>query len=197
MSIGDAPHGRRFAGLEHRGKGWVFGVWGLGGTSQGGPEAVKQAVGGGCQSGWRRTLSVTNALEAGTCRQGVAGHRLGTLEGGGGGVPWPPFQCIPGVGRGGECPMLNAPMVEPVRPAALLGATDQETPVWRARGRAGAKWTGRAAGRRREHGATVWGLVINPHDGTCTAMDMYCRGGGAWRGRNGERRDLGQQNCAQ
>ena len=30
------------------------------------PEAVRQAVGGGCQSGWGRLLSVTTAIEAGT-----------------------------------------------------------------------------------------------------------------------------------
>ena len=37
------------------------------------PEAVRQAVGGGCQSGWVRLLSVTNAVEAGTWRQGDSG----------------------------------------------------------------------------------------------------------------------------
>ena len=36
-------------------------------------EGVRQAVGGGCQSGWGRLLSVTNATEAGTCRQGDSG----------------------------------------------------------------------------------------------------------------------------
>ena len=40
------------------------------GTSEAAPEAVRQAVGGGCQSGWGRLLSVTNAIEAGTCCQG-------------------------------------------------------------------------------------------------------------------------------
>ena len=44
-----------------------------GGTSEAGPEAVRQAVGGGCQSGWRRLLSVTNAIEAGPCCQGDSG----------------------------------------------------------------------------------------------------------------------------
>ena len=48
--------------------------------------------------GWRRLPkrlgAVTNAIEAGTWRQGdVAGQRLGALEEGGGGFP--PFQCIP------------------------------------------------------------------------------------------------------
>ena len=61
------------------------------GTSEAAPEAVSQAVGGGCRSGGGRLLSVTNAIEAGTWRQG---GRLGALEGCGLGAP--PFQCIPG-----------------------------------------------------------------------------------------------------
>ena len=64
------------------------------GAAEAAPEAVKQAVGGYCQSGWGRLLSVTNAIEAGTWRrETVAGGRLGALEGG---SPPPPFQCIPG-----------------------------------------------------------------------------------------------------
>ena len=43
------------------------------GTSEAAPEAVRQVVGGGCQSGWGPLLSVTNAIEAGTCRQGDSG----------------------------------------------------------------------------------------------------------------------------
>ena len=43
------------------------------GTSEAAPESVGQAVGGGCQSGWGRLLSVTNAVEPGTCRQGDSG----------------------------------------------------------------------------------------------------------------------------
>ena len=43
------------------------------GTSEAAPEAVRQAVGGGCQSGWGRLPSVTNANEAGTCHQGYSG----------------------------------------------------------------------------------------------------------------------------
>ena len=42
-------------------------------TSEAAPEAVKQAVGGGCQSGWGRLLSVTHAVEAGTWREGDSG----------------------------------------------------------------------------------------------------------------------------
>ena len=44
-----------------------------GGASEEVPGAVRQAVGGGCQSGWGRLLSVTNAIEAGTWRQGDSG----------------------------------------------------------------------------------------------------------------------------
>ena len=50
------------------------------GTSEAAPEAGNQAVGGGCQSGWVRVLSVTNAIDA--VRETVAGHRQGALEGG-------------------------------------------------------------------------------------------------------------------
>ena len=43
------------------------------GASEAAPEAVRQAVGGGCQSGWGRLLSVTHAVEPGTWRQGDSG----------------------------------------------------------------------------------------------------------------------------
>ena len=43
------------------------------GTPEAAQGAVRQAVGGGCQSGWGRLLSVTNKTEAGTCRQGDSG----------------------------------------------------------------------------------------------------------------------------
>ena len=42
-------------------------------TSEAAPEAVRQAVGGGCLSGWGRLLSVANAIEAGACRQRDSG----------------------------------------------------------------------------------------------------------------------------
>ena len=38
------------------------------GTSEAAPELIRQAVGEGAQGGWGRLLSVTNAIEAGTCR---------------------------------------------------------------------------------------------------------------------------------
>ena len=58
--------------------GWGAGGEGEGcitreGTSEAAPEAVRQAVGGGCQSGGGRLLSVTNAIEAGTWREGDSG----------------------------------------------------------------------------------------------------------------------------
>ena len=49
------------------------------GASEAAPEAGRRAVGGGCQSGWGRLLSVTNAVEAGV-RGTAAGRRLGALE---------------------------------------------------------------------------------------------------------------------
>ena len=42
-------------------------------SSEAAPEAVRQVVGGGCQSGLGRLLLVTNAIEAGTWRQGDSG----------------------------------------------------------------------------------------------------------------------------
>ena len=65
------------------------------GTSEAAPEAVRQAVGGGCQSSWRRLLSVTNAIQSGTCRQGDSGWAEAGRPGRGGGY-LTPFQCIPG-----------------------------------------------------------------------------------------------------
>ena len=43
------------------------------GASEAAGQAAGQAVGGGCQSGRGRLLSVTNAIEAGTWRQGDSG----------------------------------------------------------------------------------------------------------------------------
>ena len=56
------------------------------GTLEAAPEAVRQAAGGGCQSGWGRLLSVTNAMEAGTCRPGDSGWSQAGRPGGGGGT---------------------------------------------------------------------------------------------------------------
>ena len=57
-------------------------------TSGAAPGAVIQAVGGGCQSGWGRLLSVTNAVEAGTWCSGDSGWAY-TWRSGGGRVPSP------------------------------------------------------------------------------------------------------------
>ena len=69
------------------------------GASVTAPEAVRQAVGGGCQSGWGRLLSVTNAVEASACRQGDSGWasagRPGRGGGGGGPPPLPLHRCPP------------------------------------------------------------------------------------------------------
>ena len=60
-------------------------------TSEATPEAIRQAIGGGCQSGWGRLLSVTNAIEAGTWRSGDSGWaRAGRPRRG---VACPPFRC--------------------------------------------------------------------------------------------------------
>ena len=83
--IGEEPgeHERRvWEGKEgasyERGGGGLVGEKGQGcirreGTLEAAPAAVGWTVGGGCQSGWGRLLSVTNAIEAGTCRQGDSG----------------------------------------------------------------------------------------------------------------------------
>ena len=60
------------------------------GASEAAPGAVKQAVGGCCRSGWWRLLSVTNAIETGTWRQGVQWLGIGWAPWrGGGGAPLP------------------------------------------------------------------------------------------------------------
>ena len=63
------------------------------GTPEAAPEAVRQAVGGGCQSGWGAVTVGYMPLKLGRGVRGtVTGHRLGALEGG---VASPPFQGIP------------------------------------------------------------------------------------------------------
>ena len=64
------------------------------GALEAAPEAVRQAVRGGCQSGWGRLLLVTNAVEAGTWRQGDSDWAQASPWRGGGGDP-PPFQSLP------------------------------------------------------------------------------------------------------
>ena len=70
------------------------------GASEAAPEAVRQAVGGGCRSGWGRLLSVMKAFRAGTWRQGDSGWaQAGHPEVGGGGH-LPPLPMHP-LGGGG------------------------------------------------------------------------------------------------
>ena len=55
------------------------------------PEAGREVVGGGCQSGGGWLLSVTNAIEAGTWREGDSGWAwAGRPWGEGGGATSPP-----------------------------------------------------------------------------------------------------------
>ena len=67
-------------------RGVVVGVEEGSGTGK----AVGQAVGGGCRSGWGRLLSVTNAVEASTWRQGDSGWAWAGRPGGGGRGGYPP-----------------------------------------------------------------------------------------------------------
>ena len=65
------------------------------GTSEAAPEPVRQAVGGGCRSGCGRLLSVTDAVEAGTWRQGDSGRASAGRPGGGGAPPPLPMRPPP------------------------------------------------------------------------------------------------------
>ena len=88
-------------------------------TSEAAPEAGKQAVGGGCQSGWGRLLSVTNAIEALGVRGTVARHKLGPLPmhpwGGGSGT----WAADPTVQRCLTSPPIHTPWEPPDPPVAL------------------------------------------------------------------------------
>ena len=106
--------GRVFGGHEV-GPGGRDGL-GREGASETAPEAVRQAVGGGCRSGWGRLLSVTNAVEAGTWRRGDSGWAQAGRPGGG----VPPSQRIPW-GGGGEKKKHRAHQFgEPVQPLTHL-----------------------------------------------------------------------------
>ena len=62
-------------------------------NSKGTAEAVRQAVGGGCQSGWRRLLSVTNAVEHWPSGRQWLG--VGWAPWGGRGTPLPMHPVLP------------------------------------------------------------------------------------------------------
>ena len=111
------------------------------------PEAVRQAVGGGCQSGWGRLPSVTNAIEAGTWRQGDSGWAWAGRPGAGGGSP-PPF-----LGGGWELPDAQA----------TASSCTPRTVGGRARGPfALPSAIGRKEGRRRSIGLGLGGAPIPP-----------------------------------
>ena len=84
------------------------------GASEAAPEAVRQAVGRGCQSGCGRLLSVTNATGAGACRHGGSGWPQAGGPGGGVGIP-PPLQMH-----------LPPPPAFPSRPLARAVAGSRE-----------------------------------------------------------------------
>ena len=75
--MGATASGRRGFKEEGRGSTHRQGCITGAGNSEAAPVAVRQAVGGGCRSGWGRLLSVTNAIEVGTCRQGDSGWARG------------------------------------------------------------------------------------------------------------------------
>ena len=69
------------------------------GTSEAAPEAVRQSVGGGCQSGGEGYCRLQMPLKPAIAVTGtVAGRRLGALDAGGGGVPAPPSNAFLGWG---------------------------------------------------------------------------------------------------
>ena len=76
------------------------------GVSEAAPEAVRRAVAGGCQGGWR-LLSDTNAIEAGTWRQGDCGWAWAGRSGVGGGG-WNKASVSDCLGGGGTSPPSNA-----------------------------------------------------------------------------------------
>ena len=78
------------------------------GPPERGPAAVRRAVGGGCQSGLGRLLSVTNATEAGTGRRGDCGLSIGRALWRGGGVTPTPLLMHPWRGGGDASPPCNA-----------------------------------------------------------------------------------------
>ena len=98
------------------------------------PEAVRQAVGGGCRSGWGRLPSVTNAIEAGTCRQGDTGWAWARRPGGS--PPPPPlFQCIPSMPSFPHVVLPSLPVVRGVLNPAPARSRSWSWSPWRHYGR--------------------------------------------------------------
>ena len=103
----DIQKGMDRCALRDRGRG-VLSVWPTGwecirreGASEAAPAAVREAVGGGCQSGWGGYCPLQMPLKPALgIRKTVAGHRLGALEGGGY-LPLPLHPCLWDGGWGG------------------------------------------------------------------------------------------------
>ena len=96
------------------------------GASEAAPGAVRQAVGGGCSSGWGRLLSVTNAVEAGSCRHEDSGWaqagRSGGCVWGGASPPFPMHPWLPhGVNRTGKAPYPPPPCISYALVQATVG----------------------------------------------------------------------------
>ena len=87
-----APCGTRCRARALR-SGWATGA------SEAAPAAVRQAVGGGCRSGWGQLLSVTNAIEAGTCRLGDTSWASAGRPEGWGGVGGAPVFPMPSMSQ--------------------------------------------------------------------------------------------------
>ena len=153
-------------------------------TREGTSEAVRQAVGGDGQSDWGRLLSVTNAIEAGTCCQGdVAGHRLGALKGGGGVTP---FQCIPGPGLHRVMTIfcqewgVGGPLAVGASPRALAEGVVGV-------GGGGGGHGSKSVTPRQSHGARPVRLVWSPGDGV--GGDHWGPSGALWKGMVGQARE--------
>ena len=123
------------------------------------PEAVRQAVGGGCQSSWGRLqmpLKLTLGI-GGT----VAGHRLGRPGRGGGACPPPPPLPMHPWGRGGS-------------PCVLACYSWRAVWAWLACGPQGLEtWVGST---EREGGIVLRGFGLEPS--LCvpdSSLPVYCR----------------------
>ena len=127
------------------------------GASAAALDGVRQAVGGGCRSGWGRLLSVANAIEAGTCCQGDG---LGALGGGipskGGGVPpyLPMHLCHRRMGVAAPPPALNPHFV-------VSSVKQRDQSVGQADGRL-ARQNGGFAPSNATPRLTVNGPLLNP-----------------------------------
>ena len=120
------------------------------------PEAVRQAVGGGCQSGWGRLLSVTNANEPGTCRQRDNGW---ASRGSGGCLP--PFQCMCWGGVNSPIPQMKSGNTTGCHTGRRAADMTQRRTVVPGGGSSGGSAC-RPAPRPRREGAVVRDALVHP-----------------------------------